>query len=137
VCSSYLVDILVLKLRDELVESLIIRVDADRGEDALDIRGRWAGVASKAEEEICREVLHFLSACQSLPVLSPILALTFDLVEGCEQENNQFKRLVADWSSGSRSKFVVMKSSSQTGTSAREAPLCANSWQHRAKPKIL
>ena len=50
----YLVNVLALELTKELVETLIVSLDADGGEDALDVFGGWGGVASEAEEEVCR-----------------------------------------------------------------------------------
>jgi hypothetical protein len=57
---SYLVDVLALQLGDELVQTLIISLNTDRFEDLLDIAGGRRGVATKAEEEVSCEMLHFV-----------------------------------------------------------------------------
>jgi hypothetical protein len=56
---AYLLDVLALEFREEGVEAVLIGVDTDRLKDALDISGRGAGVATKAEQEVGCEVLHF------------------------------------------------------------------------------
>ena len=56
---SYLVDVLALELRDELLEALLIGLDTDGVEDLLDVGGRGRGVAAEAEEQVSRKVLHF------------------------------------------------------------------------------
>jgi len=56
---SYLVDVLALELRDELVQALVIGLDTDAREDLLDVGSGGGGVAAKAEEEVSCEVLHF------------------------------------------------------------------------------
>ena len=57
--ASYLVDVLALELRDELLEALLIGLDTDGVEDLLDVGGRGRGVAAEAEEQVSRKVLHF------------------------------------------------------------------------------
>jgi hypothetical protein len=57
--SSYLVDVLAIELRQELLEALLISLNADGAEDGLDVISRRAGVATKAQEEVSGEVLHF------------------------------------------------------------------------------
>lgn len=54
-----LVDVLALELRDELVEALVIGLNADGLKDSLDVLGRGGGVATEAEEKVSGEVLHF------------------------------------------------------------------------------
>jgi len=54
-----LVDVLALELRDELLETLLIGVDTDGGEDTLDIVGGGGLVASEGDQEVSCEVLHF------------------------------------------------------------------------------
>lgn len=54
-----LLEVLALELSDELLEALGISVNADRGENTLDIGGRGGLVASEGEEEVSGEVLHF------------------------------------------------------------------------------
>ena len=56
---SYLVNVLALELRDELLEALLIGLDTDGVEDLLDVGGRGRGVAAEAEEQVSRKVLHF------------------------------------------------------------------------------
>lgn len=56
---SYLVDALALELRDELVETLIIGLDADGLKDSLDVLGGGGGVATEPEEEERSQMLHF------------------------------------------------------------------------------
>jgi len=55
----YLVDVLALKLRDELVKTLLIGLNSNGFENSLDVVGRRGGVATETEEEVCCEVLHF------------------------------------------------------------------------------
>ena len=56
---SYLVDVLALKLRQELVQALLVGLDTDGLEDLLDVGGAGRGVAAQGEEEVSCEVLHF------------------------------------------------------------------------------
>ena len=55
---SYLGDVLALELGEKSAEALIVGLNANGAEDLLDVGGRRGGVASQAEEEVCREVLH-------------------------------------------------------------------------------
>lgn len=55
---TYLVDVLALELRKKLAETLLVSVNADCAQNALDILGGWRCVAGEAEEEVCCEVLH-------------------------------------------------------------------------------
>jgi hypothetical protein len=50
---KYLVDVLALKLGEELAETLFVRVDANGAQDTLDVLGGRRGVAGQAEEEVC------------------------------------------------------------------------------------
>lgn len=54
-----LLDVLALKIGDELLQTLLVSVNANRLKDALDVSGRGGGVAGKAEQEVSGEVLHF------------------------------------------------------------------------------
>lgn len=54
-----LLEVLALELGDELLEALGVSVNADGGEDTLDIGGRGGLVASEGEEQVSGEVLHF------------------------------------------------------------------------------
>jgi hypothetical protein len=56
---TYLVDVLALELRKELVKTIAIRFDSHGVEDGLDVFGRRAGVATESQKEVCCEVLHF------------------------------------------------------------------------------
>ena len=56
---SYLVDVLALELADESVQTVIVSLDANGLKDLLDIGGGRGGVASKAEEQVSCEMLHF------------------------------------------------------------------------------
>lgn len=56
---SYLVDILALEFFEELVKTVLVGFNTDRVEDFLDVLGGRLGVASKAEEKVSCEVLHF------------------------------------------------------------------------------
>lgn len=57
--SAYLTDVLALELGDESVQALVVSLDTDGVEDSLDVGSRGGGVATKAEEEVSCEVLHF------------------------------------------------------------------------------
>jgi len=67
--TSYLLDVLALKLGDELVETVRLGVDANRLKNSLDVGGSGGLVAAELEEEVCGEVLHFCGcwrkSCQS------------------------------------------------------------------------
>lgn len=63
-----LLEVLALKLGDELVKALLIGVDADGGEDSLDIGGRGGLVAGEGEEEESGDVLHFESGSTRIPL---------------------------------------------------------------------
>lgn len=51
--------VLALELSDDLLEAVGVSVNADGGEDLLDVGGRGGLVASEGEEEVSCEVLHF------------------------------------------------------------------------------
>jgi len=55
----YLVDVLALELRDELVETLLVGLNTNRLKDSLDVVGGGSGVTTESEEEVCSQVLHF------------------------------------------------------------------------------
>lgn len=50
---------LALELSNDLLEAVGVSVNADGGEDLLDVGGRGGLVASEGEEEVSCEVLHF------------------------------------------------------------------------------
>jgi hypothetical protein len=54
-----LVDVLALELSNELLEALVVGVNTDGRENLLDVGGGGRLVASKGEEEVGCEVLHF------------------------------------------------------------------------------
>ena len=56
----YLVDVLALELRDELVETLLVGLNTNRLKDSLDVVSGRGGVTTESEEEVCSQVLHFV-----------------------------------------------------------------------------
>jgi len=56
----YLVDVLALELRDELVETLLVGLNTNRLKDSLDVVSGRRGVTTESEEEVCSQVLHFV-----------------------------------------------------------------------------
>lgn len=65
--NSYLSSGLALELRDELGQAFLIGVDADDGEELLDISSGGVGVATGLEEKVCSNVTHLqfvISAAQ-------------------------------------------------------------------------
>lgn len=56
---AYLVDVLAVKLGEELLKALVVSLNTDGLEDGLDVGGRGRGVATQAEEEVRSKVLHF------------------------------------------------------------------------------
>jgi len=65
---SYLVDVLALKLLEQRLDAGLFSLDTDRAENFLDVAGGRRGVAGQAEEEVRREVLHFVGVCRCLSV---------------------------------------------------------------------
>lgn len=59
-----LLEVLALELGDDLVDTLLVSVDADGGEDGLDVGGGGLLVASKGEKEEGSKVLHCEKAAQ-------------------------------------------------------------------------
>ena len=55
---SYLAGGLALELGKELLDTRVVRLDADRLEDRGNVGGRGRLVAGKVEEEVSREMLH-------------------------------------------------------------------------------
>lgn len=55
----YLLQILALKLTDQLVQAVVVGFDANGVENLLDILCGWGGVATEAEEKVSCEVLHY------------------------------------------------------------------------------
>ena len=56
--SNQSVDILALELREKLLETLVVGLNANSTEDLLDVRSRGGGVAANLEEEVRSEVTH-------------------------------------------------------------------------------
>ena len=56
---THLSNVLALKLRDELANALLVRLDADGVEELLDVSSRRRSVAAEGEEEVGCEELHF------------------------------------------------------------------------------
>jgi len=56
---SYLLQILVLELTEELFQAVTLGLDANGSKDFSDIGGRGVGVSAEAEEEVSCEILHF------------------------------------------------------------------------------
>jgi hypothetical protein len=56
---SDLVDILALKLGEKGGDTVLISLDADGGENLLDVGTGRRGVAAELEEKVSSEVLHF------------------------------------------------------------------------------
>lgn len=57
--ASYLVDVLALELRQELLKTLGVGLNSNGVEDLLDIVGRRLLGATEGEEEVSSEILHF------------------------------------------------------------------------------
>jgi hypothetical protein len=82
---AYLVDVLALKLGDELLKAVAVGLDADRLKDGLDVGSRRRGVAAEAEEEVSCEVLHFDSA----PTLVSVATFSSNpLMHNCQWKNS-------------------------------------------------
>jgi len=62
----YLLQVLALELSDQLVQALIICVDADRFQDSFNVLGGRRGIAAEPEEEVSCEVLHVGCATSSV-----------------------------------------------------------------------
>lgn len=60
---SYLVDVLALKLRQQLAQALGVDLDSDGLDDLLNVIGGGLVVAAESEEEVGCEVLHFERFC--------------------------------------------------------------------------
>jgi hypothetical protein len=54
-----LLEVLALELSDDLVEALGVSVNADGGQNSLDVGGGGRLVAGKGEQKVGCEVLHF------------------------------------------------------------------------------
>ena len=63
---AYLVDVLALKLGDQLVEARVIGLNTNGLKDSLDVGSGGRGVTTKSEKEVGREVLHFECGCRSV-----------------------------------------------------------------------
>lgn len=56
--STYSIDIFALELRDQLIEAVIIGLDANRSENLLDVSSRRGGVTADLKEEVCSDMTH-------------------------------------------------------------------------------
>lgn len=54
----YLLQVLALELGNQLVQALVVCINADGLENSFDIFGGRRGVATEPEKEICCEVFH-------------------------------------------------------------------------------
>jgi hypothetical protein len=57
--STYVRDVLALEFSEELLQAVIVSIDANGAEKVLDVLCGWFGVAAEAEEKVSREMLHF------------------------------------------------------------------------------
>ena len=55
---TYSIDVLALELRDELLEAVLVGLNADGAQDLLDVRSGGGGVAANLEEEVRSEMTH-------------------------------------------------------------------------------
>ena len=58
--ATHLLEVLALELGDDLLETVGVSVNADGGEDTLDVGGRGGLVAGEGEEQVSGEVLNFV-----------------------------------------------------------------------------
>lgn len=66
-------EVLALELSDDLLEAVGVSVNADGGEDLLDVGGSGGLIASEGEEEVSCEVLHFDLTVSNNSLLASIL----------------------------------------------------------------
>jgi hypothetical protein len=76
-----LLEVLALELSNELVQALLIGVNANGREDSLNVLSGGGGVASKGEEQVSGEVLHFESAREN-PLLVATMATLIEYLPG-------------------------------------------------------
>jgi hypothetical protein len=98
----YFVDILALKLRDKSRETLIITLDTDGFEDALDVLLGRRGVAPEGEEEVCCEVLHSVGLSPQISVLLLLLTKYFEVDDAGWLESDAQER-----TAGSKTYFGI------------------------------
>jgi hypothetical protein len=79
--STNLLNVLVLKLGEELLKTLIVSIDTDGLENALDVRGGRRGVAGEAEEEVGSKVLHFVGLVSVLSLATSLLAIERPVID--------------------------------------------------------
>ena len=58
--NTYSIDVLALELGDQLLETVILSLNANGRENLLDISGRRGGVATDLEEEVSSNVTHLV-----------------------------------------------------------------------------
>jgi hypothetical protein len=74
----YLWDVLALEFSKELLEALIVSIDANGAKNTLDVGCGGRSVATKAEEKVSCEMLHF-EICVCLMLIQLVLdALSFE-----------------------------------------------------------
>jgi len=56
---AYLVDVLAPHLFEEGLNTVIVDLTSDRGEDSFDVLSGWRGVTTDGKEKVGCEVLHF------------------------------------------------------------------------------
>ena len=69
--SNQSADVLALELGDELLETLVISLNANSTEDLLDVGRRRGRVATNLEEEVCSEMTHLV---EDQRLRTPVLA---------------------------------------------------------------
>ena len=85
--STHLVDVLALELGEELLQTLVISLNANGLEDVLDVLRTWAGVATEAEKEVCCEAV----ACQVCLRVSRIAVRSYCFIFGVGSETDVSK----------------------------------------------
>lgn len=57
---THSVDVLAIKLLEETFDTLVVAINADGGEDRLDVTSAGRGISANLAEEVSCEVLHFV-----------------------------------------------------------------------------
>jgi hypothetical protein len=68
--SHELANVFALELRDELVETLLVRLDARRGKQTGHVRGGRSGVAASDQKQVCSQMSHLESLLRTGPETS-------------------------------------------------------------------
>jgi hypothetical protein len=74
-------EVLALELSNDLLEAVGVSVNADGGEDLLDVGGRGGLIASEGEEEVSCEVLHFDLTISKKKIVVSVDVKTLDAKE--------------------------------------------------------